>query len=81
VSGGTGVIRAAGVVVPAHDEQTLLPACLAALRHAAEAVSVPVHLLVVADACSDRTGFGHLLRTLADERRRVGDVQPGGVRQ
>ena len=55
MSGGTGVIRAAGVVVPAHDEETLLPACLAALRHAAEAVSVPVHLLVVADACSDRT--------------------------
>jgi len=55
VSDGTGVIRAAGVVVPAHDEETLLPTCLAALRHAAEAVSIPVHVLVVADACSDRT--------------------------
>jgi len=50
------VIEAAGVVVPAHNEETLLPACLAALRRAARQVSVPVHLLVAADSCTDRTG-------------------------
>lgn len=49
------VIQAAGVVVPAHDEETLLPACLTALRHAADAVSIPVHVLVVADTCADQT--------------------------
>jgi glycosyltransferase involved in cell wall biosynthesis len=49
------VIEAAGVVVPAHNEETLLPACLAALRHAARQVSVPVHVLVAADSCTDRT--------------------------
>ncbi|MGD0062564.1 MAG: glycosyltransferase [Streptosporangiaceae bacterium] len=48
-------IEAVGVVVPAHNEETLLPACLTALRHAAEAVSIPVHVLVVADACHDGT--------------------------
>jgi GT2 family glycosyltransferase len=49
------VIEAVGVVVPAHNEETLLPACLTALRQAARLVSVPVHMLVVADSCTDRT--------------------------
>jgi glycosyltransferase involved in cell wall biosynthesis len=43
------------VVVPAHDEEELLPACLAGLRSAAGAAGVPVRLLVVADACTDAT--------------------------
>ena len=55
MSGRPGAIAAAGVVVPAHDEEALLPACLAALRRAAGALHVPVHLLVVADACTDGT--------------------------
>jgi glycosyltransferase involved in cell wall biosynthesis len=49
------VIEAIAIVVPAHNEETLLPACLRALRHAAGTVSVPVHLLVAADACTDQT--------------------------
>jgi glycosyltransferase involved in cell wall biosynthesis len=50
------VIRSVGVIVPAHDEQDLLPACLAGVRRAAQALrGVPVHLVVVADACRDRT--------------------------
>lgn len=50
------MIRAIGVIVPAHDEQDLLPACLASLRRAARALrDVPAHLVVVADACRDRT--------------------------
>jgi len=50
------MIRAVGVIVPAHDEQDLLPSCLACLRRAARALrGVPVHLIVVADACRDRT--------------------------
>ncbi|MGX6607976.1 glycosyltransferase [Micromonosporaceae bacterium Da 78-11] len=44
------------VVVPAHDEQDLLPACLGALATAAEQVApVPVEIIVVADACTDDT--------------------------
>ena len=49
------MIEAAGVVVPAHDEEALLPACLVALRHAAAAISIPVHVMVVADTCTDQT--------------------------
>jgi glycosyltransferase involved in cell wall biosynthesis len=45
----------AGVVVPAHNEQEHLPACLATLRGAV--------VIVVADACTDRT---------AEEARRGG---------
>ena len=49
------MIEAVGVAVPAHNEETLLPSCLAALRRAARRLSVPVHLLVAADFCTDRT--------------------------
>ena len=50
------MIRSVGVIVPAHDEQDLLPSCLASVRRAAQALrGVPVHVVVVADACRDRT--------------------------
>ena len=49
------MIKAAGVVIPAHDEEDLLPSCLAAVWQAAGQLPVPVHIVVVADACADRT--------------------------
>jgi glycosyltransferase involved in cell wall biosynthesis len=48
-------IEAAGVVVPAHNEERLLPACLMALRRAVHAAGIPVRVLVVADTCTDQT--------------------------
>ncbi|HEY2241722.1 MAG TPA: glycosyltransferase [Streptosporangiaceae bacterium] len=54
------MIEAVGVVVPAHDEEELLPACLAGLAEAA-AVAVEdrpglrVRIVVAADACTDGT--------------------------
>jgi glycosyltransferase involved in cell wall biosynthesis len=52
----TGVISAIGVIVPAHNEQDLLPACLASLRRAARGLpGTPAHVVVVADACHDQT--------------------------
>jgi hypothetical protein len=47
-------VEVAGVV-PARNEEECLPACLAALQTAAGSVRIPVHLLVVADACTDET--------------------------
>lgn len=49
------MIEAAGVVIPAHNEQDLLPRCLAGVRRAAGLAGVPVYLVVVADACADQT--------------------------
>lgn len=52
------MIRSVGVIIPAHDEQDLLPSCLASLRQAIREIrgtGLPVHLVVVADACRDRT--------------------------
>ncbi len=48
------------MVVPAHDEQLLLPACMAALRAAAahpDLRHVQVHVIPVLDACSDDSGL------------------------
>ncbi len=50
------MIRFVGVVVPAHNEQDLLPGCLASLRRAARALrGTPVRVVVVADDCQDQT--------------------------
>lgn len=50
------MIRAIGLVVPAHDEEELLPGCLDALRRSAGRCGTrPVHTIVVADACRDST--------------------------
>jgi len=46
-------VTAVGVVVPVHDEEKLLPRCLAAVRAAAAGCGVPVHVVVVLDACAD----------------------------
>ena len=81
----TGV-RAVGVVVPAHDEQDLVGAALAALGVAAgraRSRGVDVDLLVVADACHDATA--HLARAagarvLEVDVRSVGRARAAGVR-
>ncbi len=52
---GAAGIEAVGVVVPAHNEETLLPACLMALWRAADGIAAPVYVLVVADTCTDKT--------------------------
>ena len=52
------VVELLGVVVPARDEEELLPACLAALAAAAqlpELAGTAVQVVVVADGCTDRT--------------------------
>ena len=57
-SSGRGAVRAAAVIVPAHDEQERLAACLRALdraRRQAESHGLTVLTLVVADACTDLT--------------------------
>ena len=50
------MIGAVGVVIPAHNEECLLPSCLAAVGEAIQMIApMPVHLVVVADACDDQT--------------------------
>ncbi|HWG14897.1 MAG TPA: glycosyltransferase [Streptosporangiaceae bacterium] len=54
------MIETVGVVVPAHDEEELLPACLTALAAAAavataERPGLRVRIVVAADACTDGT--------------------------
>lgn len=48
-------ITAVAVVVPARDEEVLLPGCLDAITVAAQRVRVPVTVVVVLDRCTDGT--------------------------
>lgn len=71
---------AVGVVVPAHDEQELLPACLASLQAAAVQPGVPtVRVVVVADRCSDDTA--DLARSLGAEVLEVDLRNAGAARR
>ena len=79
------MIQAAGVVIPAHNEEDLLPACLAALREAARQVApVPVHVIVVADSCTDQTARRAArsgAAVLPIEARCVGAARAAGMRE
>jgi glycosyltransferase involved in cell wall biosynthesis len=78
------VIRSVGVIVPAHNEQELLPHCLASLQRAMRGLrGTPVHLVVVADACRDRSAQvarreGATVVTI--RARNVGAARAAGVR-
>jgi glycosyltransferase involved in cell wall biosynthesis len=79
------MIKAVGVVIPAHNEEDLLPSCLAAMRQATRTLDqAAVHLVVVADACTDRTAEyarqgGAVV--LEIEAQCVGAARQAGMRQ
>lgn len=50
-----GRVTAVAVVVPARDEEELLPGCLDAIAVARQRVHVPVVVIVVLDCCRDGT--------------------------
>jgi hypothetical protein len=74
------MIGAVLIVVPAHDEELLLPDCLASVRQAAEHAAlarIPVRIALVLDRCSDRSGelaAPHLRTTDLLLERRDGNV-------
>ena len=70
------------VVVPAHDEEQLLPACLDALREAERHAPLPVDVLVVLDSCGDgtaRIAADAGVETLAVDARNVGRARAAGA--
>jgi glycosyltransferase involved in cell wall biosynthesis len=68
-----------GVVVPAHNEQELLPACVSALLAAAAAVGITVEVLVVLDACTDDSALAAFpAATLSVDARSVGQARRDG---
>jgi len=76
------VLNRIAVVVPAHDEQDLLPGCLAALHHAAASTPVPVEVIVVADSCTDDTAAAARragAEVVEVTHRRVGCARAAGM--
>jgi glycosyltransferase involved in cell wall biosynthesis len=77
-------IEAIGVVVPARDEEALLPHCLDHLEAAAAAVAgIPVYVVVVLDACVDGSAEVVAARPwvtpVAIEARNVGRARRAGT--
>ena len=73
-------LREIVVVVPAHNERDRLPACLASVAAAADQVAVPVTVVVVLDACSDRSedAIPRPVRALSVSGRNVGAARAAG---
>lgn len=70
------------VVVPVHDEEELLAACLASLAEAADAAGAPVDTVVVLDDCRDGSAAvarSAGVRTLAVRAGAVGAARAAGV--
>jgi glycosyltransferase involved in cell wall biosynthesis len=74
-----------GVVLPVHDEEQLLGQCLEALLAAAHQAPVPVAILVVLDACTDRSaavaaGYaGSGVDTISIDAKSVGCARATGM--
>jgi glycosyltransferase involved in cell wall biosynthesis len=82
------MIEAIGVIVPVHDEEQHLGACLASLRTACRALPscVKTHVVVVLDACTDRSAeiaageLDDLGEALTVSDRNVGRARHVGAR-
>ncbi len=73
-----------GVVIPAHNEEQYLDACLDALLEAAAHpdLDVPVRIVVVLDSCSDGSASlvaNYPVESLALHARNVGQARAAGV--
>lgn len=82
-----GRVSAVAVVVPANDEEALMPRCLTALDHAVDALrraepSVRVEVVVALDACTDGTADvarRHGAHVTTVEARCVGAARASGA--
>ena len=83
VHGNTSIcvsLREIVVVIPAHNERDRLPRCLASVAAAAEQVDVPVNVVVVLDACTDRSEdvLTESVRVVSVSVRNVGAARAAG---
>jgi glycosyltransferase involved in cell wall biosynthesis len=68
-----------GIVVPAHNEENLLPACISALQVAAASVDIFVDIVVVLDACTDQSRVAAQgVSTIKVQARNVGAARRAG---
>jgi glycosyltransferase involved in cell wall biosynthesis len=79
----SGGFEGAVVVIPAHDEADALPSCLRAVLTAAACLTVPVLVVVVLDACTDRSAvlagrFGEDVHFVEVDVKNVGAARAAG---
>jgi glycosyltransferase involved in cell wall biosynthesis len=74
-----------GIVIPAHNEETFLPACLQAVNLAAQHPELdgePVAIVVVLDSCTDRSAMiaaRYNVPTISINARNVGIARAAGA--
>lgn len=91
-SGGAaedGRPAAVGVVIPARNEQELLPACLRSVAGAAGRLEIPTRIVVALDRCTDRSAAivaefratGCPVRSVPVSRPGVGAARAAGMQE
>jgi glycosyltransferase involved in cell wall biosynthesis len=71
-------------IIPAYNEERLLPATLSALHVAARAIGEPYEVIVVDDASTDRTGVvarSHEARVVQVAHRQIAATRNAGARE
>jgi glycosyltransferase involved in cell wall biosynthesis len=84
----SGPPTAVGVVIPAQNEEQLLPACLRSVVEAARRIAIPVRIVVALDRCTDAsaavvagfTAAGSPVRSVVAPRAGVGAARAAGMR-
>ena len=77
------MIRSLSVVIPAHDEEKYLPACLASIEAAARPFPHEVEVIVALNRCTDGTeavARSHDARTLVEDARNMAAIRPATIR-
>jgi glycosyltransferase involved in cell wall biosynthesis len=85
---GAVAVDAVGVVIPARNEQELLPDCLRSVTEAAGRIEIPTRIVVALDRCTDRSAAivaefraaGFPVRPVVVPRPGVGAARATGVR-
>ncbi|MDD5707447.1 MAG: glycosyltransferase [Kiritimatiellae bacterium] len=71
------------VIIPAHNEATCLPSCLAAVAEAAKCHGASTEIIVVLNRCTDDTeqiALNHGARIVREDRRNIAAIRNAGVR-
>lgn len=71
------------VIIPARNEETLLPRCLASIEQAKERLGKPIEVVVVLNRCTDRTeeiARAHQAQIATEDRKNLSAIRNTGAR-
>jgi glycosyltransferase involved in cell wall biosynthesis len=78
-----GAAPSISVVIPARNEEALLPRCLASIDRAQETLGEPIEVIVVLNRCTDRTeeiARAYGAQVTSEDRKNLSAIRNAGVK-